>query len=39
MRKRTRMGKRHSKRLFKRTARKVHKRNLHARPMRGGFRV
>lgn len=35
---RGRMGKRKSRKLFSRTARKVHKKNS-ARPMRGGIRM
>lgn len=38
MRKRHRMTRRGSKRLFKATANKMHKRNL-ARPERGGIRL
>lgn len=39
MKHRRRLKKKHSKRLFTKTARKIHKRNLHAHPIRGGFRV
>lgn len=38
MRKRKKLSRRGSKRLFKATANKVHKRNL-ARPERGGIRL
>lgn len=38
MRKRKHLSRRRSKRLFKATANKVHKRNL-ARPARGGIRL
>lgn len=36
---RKRMGRGKSRRLFSRTARKVHKKNVVARPMRGGIRL
>lgn len=39
MRKRHKMGRRKSKKLFKRTARAVHRKNAHASPMRGGIRL
>lgn len=39
MRKRMRMSKRHSKKLFSKTARRVHGRNVHSNPMRGGIRL
>ena len=40
MRKRSRMTKRHSKRLFRKTASRTHKRNLpHTHTMRGGIRL
>jgi len=32
------IGRRHSRKLFKHTARRVHKRNVHRHPMRGGIR-
>lgn len=38
MRKRHKLGKRHSRKLFTKTARKVHRRNVHMNPMRGGIR-
>lgn len=38
MRKRHKLGRRHSRRLFTKTAKKVHRRNVHAHPMRGGIR-
>lgn len=37
--KRKKMGHKRSKRLFSKTARRVHKKNTHANPMRGGFRL
>jgi len=33
------MSKRKSKKLFSRTAQYVHPKNVHAVPMRGGFRI
>lgn len=39
MRRRSKMTRKRSKKMFTKHARKVHKRNLHAHPMRGGFRV
>lgn len=36
---RKKLTKRRSKRLFTKTAKRVHKRNMHASPMRGGFRL
>lgn len=39
MRKRKRLHRRLSKKLFSRTARKFHKRNLNTSPMRGGIRL
>jgi len=36
---RKRMSRRGSKKLFSRTAAKIHKKNLRAIPMRGGFRI
>jgi len=39
MKKRSRMSKRKSKRLFTATARKTHKFNLRGAPMRGGYRL
>lgn len=39
MRKRHKMGKKQSKKLFSKTARKVHGRNVHSNPMRGGIRL
>lgn len=36
---RKKLGKRHSKRLFSRTASRTHAKNLHRHPMRGGFRI
>lgn len=38
MRKRHKMGKKHSRKLFTRTAQKVHSRNVHKYPTRGGIR-
>lgn len=38
MKKRHRLSRHHSKSLFKRTARRLHVRNVHAHPMRGGIR-
>lgn len=37
--KRHKMSRRHSKKLFRRTASRTHKKNLRAVPMRGGFRI
>jgi len=39
MKRRSHVGRRHSKKMFSKHARKTHKRNLHSHPMRGGFRV
>lgn len=36
---RGRISRRFSRRLFSRTAMRVRRRNLRARPMRGGFRI
>lgn len=38
MRKRHKMNKRHSRRVFSKSARKMHSRNVHSFPMRGGIR-
>lgn len=35
---RHKMSRRHSRKLFTRTARRIHKRNVHKHPMRGGIR-
>ena len=37
--KRRRMSRRKSKRVFRRSAARTHKKNLRASPMRGGFRL
>lgn len=37
--KRFKVSKRRSKRLFTKTARRVHKKNVHLNPMRGGIRL
>lgn len=39
MSKRRKMSKRKSKKLFSKTARKVHMKNVGAQPMRGGIRL
>lgn len=39
MSKRNRVSKRYSRRLFSKTAKRVHKRNLASHPMRGGIRL
>ncbi|WNK15047.1 MAG: hypothetical protein [Microvirus sp.] len=39
MSKRVKMGRKKSKRLFKKTAQYINPRNIHAMPMRGGFRL
>ena len=39
MKKRFKIGKKKSKRLFTKTARRVHKRNSAGHPMRGGIRL
>ena len=39
MRRRRKMKRRASKRLFTKTAKRVHKRNATGRPMRGGIRL
>ena len=39
MAKRKRMKSRHSKKLFTKTAQRVHKKNARTRPMRGGIRL
>lgn len=36
---RKKLGRKKSRRLFSRTARRVHKKNAGARPMRGGIRL
>lgn len=36
---RRRMSRRGSKRLFRKTASRTHKKNLRRRPMRGGYRI
>lgn len=36
---RKRLSRRVSKKLFSRTARRIHGRNVHAKPMRGGIRL
>lgn len=38
-RKRSKMSKKSSKRLFSSTAQYVHPKNVHSTPMRGGFRL
>lgn len=38
MHKRHKLGRRHSKKLFSKTAKRMHVRNVHAHPMRGGIR-
>lgn len=38
MKKRHKLSRKGSKRLFTKTAKKVHKRNVHRMPMRGGIR-
>ena len=37
--KRKKMQKRHSKKVFRKTAKSAHKKNFRARPMRGGIRL
>lgn len=39
MKRRSKMSKRHSKKLFSRTAQYIHPKNIHRQPMRGGFRL
>ena len=39
MKKRKAMSRRHSKKLFRKTAQKIHKRNVSTNPMRGGIRL
>jgi len=39
MKRRMKLSKKHSKKLFTKTARRVHGRNVHAKPMRGGIRL
>jgi hypothetical protein len=39
MKRRRHMTRRRSKRLFTKTAKRTHRRNVHARPMRGGIRL
>lgn len=39
MKKRFKLSRRKSKRLFQKTAKRVHKRNVHLNPMRGGIRL
>jgi len=38
MRKRHKVGRKHSKKLFTKTAKRTHVRNVHSYPMRGGIR-
>lgn len=38
MKKRHHLGRKHSRKLFTKTAKRVHKRNVHNTPMRGGIR-
>lgn len=39
MKRRSRISKRKSKKLFSRTAQYIHPKNVHKMPMRGGFRI
>ena len=39
MRKRKKLSKKKSRRLFSKTAAKTHRKNVRAMPMRGGFRL
>lgn len=39
MSRRKKLSKKHSKRLFSKTAQYVHPKNVHSSPMRGGFRL
>lgn len=39
MRRRSRISRGKSKRLFSRTAQYIHPKNIHRAPMRGGFRI
>lgn len=39
MRRRSKMSKRHSRKLFSKTAAYIHPLNMHRHPMRGGFRI
>lgn len=39
MKKRHRMSKRYSRKLFSKTANRTHRRNAHVSPMRGGIRL
>lgn len=39
MKKRHRLGRKHSRKLFTKTAKRVHNRNVHKHPMRGGIRM
>lgn len=36
---RRRMNRKYSKRVFRKTANRTHRKNLRAMPMRGGFRI
>lgn len=38
MRKRHKLGRRHSRRVFSKSAGRTHRRNVHVHPMRGGIR-
>lgn len=38
MRKRHKLSRRHSRKVFSKSARRMHSRNVHAFPMRGGIR-
>ena len=39
MARRNRMGKKKSRKVFTKTAKRVHKKNLYSNPMRGGIRL
>jgi hypothetical protein len=39
MRRRHKMGRNHSRRMFTKFARRTHKHNVHSMPVRGGFRL
>lgn len=36
---RTKLSRKHSRRLFTKTASRMHAKNMHRHPMRGGFRI
>lgn len=39
MKRRVKLGRRHSRKLFRKTAKRMHSRNVGRKPMRGGIRL